>query len=160
MTHKAYKSMTYDAYKSMTYKAYKSMTYKAYKLKLSSSFWQHVLLSWGITLSPYTVSIDGIRKIIWECTRVHLIIEVVIFIPSGPLNSIQSNIMNDLLNWLVFLRQSSFNVSFEWHQTKVPASTSWSVQILDSLPIITFIQLSTHYDNFCSAHFTLVLFVC
>ena len=37
----------------------------------------------------------------------------------------QPDIMNDLVNLLVFFRQSSLYVSLEWHQTKVHVSEIW-----------------------------------
>ena len=85
-----------------------------------------------------------------------LIIAIMITLSPSPLNDIQIPYHEWLGYLLVFFRQSSLYVSFEYHFTKVPASSLWPEQILDSSMNITFIQLSTLYD--CSLKLTLTLF--
>ena len=68
------------------------------------------------------------------------------------------HIRNDQRNFNIFFLQSSLYVSFKWHHTKVPASSSWPMKIV-SFPLnITFIQLSTRHNCFSLAYSYLIFF--
>ena len=81
--------------------------------------------------------------------------EVLAAIFPGPLPDI-SPISSVILEMCSFSSSSSFFVSLDLHQTKVPASYPCPKQIGDSSLNITFIQPSTVHDCFSSAHCDLV----
>ena len=91
-------------------------------------------------------------------THVHWLLRYSLTISSGPLNNMQLHIINNLRNFLVFFRQLSLYISFEQQNTKILSSSPWSMQILDSLLNIFFIQLSTYCDCFSLVHVKLSFF--
>ncbi len=78
--------------------------------------------------------------------------------PIGPIPDMQSHIINELGNLIVFFRQPSLCISLERHQTKVPASSPCSMHICDLSLNIAFIQSSTLHDLFSLALCNLVFF--
>ena len=81
-------------------------------------------------------------------------VEIIIGVTPCLLKDMQHRIMT----LEIYLFSSSSHVPSEWHQTKVPASLLWLMQILDLSLNITFIQLSTYHDSFSLAHINLIFF--
>lgn len=118
--------------------------------------------SWSKDLIPFTLWQEAFlswKKLLhYQMYPCALIVEVMAAIYTCSLNDLQPSITNDLGKFTCFSSGSHLYVSLEQHQMKIPALSSWPMEILHWSLNISLIQLSTHHDCFSYVHSNLIFY--